>query len=154
MKPPPVVDGIRVLSYSAIKPPVTYSGHSFLFVGGREVGPVPRLIIGEDLRSGDIVILHCDKRWNVVGIAGGYGSATQAKERSERIYPGIKNTWIKCTISKAEAVAHERKQWKGQECSFCGRIPPDFEMWVQAKTATICNLCITKYNEDFSRYEE
>ena len=40
--PPGVISGFRVLYYAHIRPPITYCGHTYIYIGGREVGRVPR----------------------------------------------------------------------------------------------------------------
>lgn len=58
--PPPLIEGARVLQYALLDRTVTYSGHSRLFVGGKEVGPVPRLAIGKAMSDGKVLLFHCD----------------------------------------------------------------------------------------------
>ena len=41
-KPPPLAAGGRLLEYAVLDERATYSGHSYLFVDGNELGPVPR----------------------------------------------------------------------------------------------------------------
>jgi hypothetical protein len=92
--PPPVLDHGRVLEYAVLNDRVEYSGHSLPFVDGKEVGPVPRLAICQSLNNPDIVLLHCDDDWNVLG-AGIFNSAGEAKSRAEKTYPGVATCWIK-----------------------------------------------------------
>lgn len=148
-KPPLVIDGSRVLYYSVKGPFVTYVGQGLIFVGGRDLGPVPRLIIAEHLREKGFQLLHCDKNWNALAHDGGHHSVAEAKHRAERMYPGISRTWVKCSVSKRKALAIERKMWRGQECSFCDRIPPEFDRWIHGKKAGICNICVDEIYRDF-----
>lgn len=153
--PPLVIVGCRVLYYSFMPPSVSYSGNSLVIVGGREIGPVPRLIIAEPLRAEGFDIIHCDKNWNVLaGGGGGYSSVSEAKRRAERMYPGITKTWVKSSISKTQALAIEKKMWRGEECSFCNRIPPDFQRSLHSKKARICNICVEEIYWDFVEMQE
>jgi hypothetical protein len=61
-RPPPSLDGYRILYFAIVKRPVKYSGHSYLFIDGKELGPVPRLVIGESLEDSEVAILHADAR--------------------------------------------------------------------------------------------
>jgi len=152
-KPSTVLDDCRVLSYAFIVPPISFSGHSSLFVNGTEIGPVPRLAIAEQLHYGDLLVLHCDIDWNVIGVAAGYKSVAKAKRQVERIYPGIRGAWVDSSISKRQALACERKMWKGHECSFCNKIPPQFTYHIKSKKATICDICIRKFYEIINKEE-
>src|SRR5438445_13693576 len=74
-KPPRVLANARVLEYAVLDESVTYSGHSSLFVGNineglKELGPVPCLAIAQDLKTGEIMLLHCDEEWDVLGVVG------------------------------------------------------------------------------------
>lgn len=152
--PPYVIDGSRVLFYSLIKPPIVYSGHTNIIVGGREVGPVPRLIIAESLRGKDFWIMHCDKNWNAIVHDGSHDSVKEAKRRAESIYPGITQTWVKYSVSKRDALAIEKQIWGRDVCSFCNRVPPEFKQWVPGKKATICNICVEEFYSDFIESEQ
>ena len=68
-KPPPLLGNGRLLEYAVVDESVTYSGHSWLFVGDptsglKELGPVPCLAITNDLKTGEIALLHCDAEWD------------------------------------------------------------------------------------------
>jgi len=153
--PPAVLSGCRVLYYSLMPPPVSYSGHSLVLVGGREIGPVPRLLIAEPLREKGFDIIHCDRYWNVLaGGSAAYDSVSEAKGRAERMYPGVTKTWVKLSTSKTQARAIERQMWRGHECSFCNRIPPDFEKSLHGKKARICNICVEDTYWDFVGMQE
>lgn len=98
-KPPPALAACRVEQYAIRDRSMKYSGHSSLFRDGKEVGPVPRLAIcrGDD---NEVLLLHCDRRWNVLGMAGGYPNIKAAKRRAERIYPGISAAWAKAGVTR------------------------------------------------------
>jgi hypothetical protein len=114
------------------------------------MGRVPRLVIAEFLRSPDIAILHCDRRWNVLGVQGGYKSVSEAEGRAERMYPGISAVWQKANVSRREARAAEQKVWEPWRCSFCSRIPPEFDGSLTLSPTTearICHVCVTEIYE-------
>lgn len=72
---------------------ITYSGHSNLFVGNEELGPVPGLAICHDTKKGHFRLVHCDENWDVLGIAQ-KESVANAKTSAERAYPGISALWV------------------------------------------------------------
>jgi hypothetical protein len=151
-KPPPTLDGYRVLYFAVLKRPVKFSGHSYLFVDGKELGPVPKLVIGESLDDSEIAIVHADASWHVRGVQGGFSTARKAKERAERMYPGISALWVDAEVSKREAKEHERQAWRPFACSFCGKTPPEFRgpsISSKLSTAVICHLCIRAIQEEF-----
>lgn len=152
--PPAVIDGFRILYYAHIRPPIVYSGHSSIFVDGREVGCVPRVAVGEGLRGEGIAFLLCDRHWHARAHGGDYKSVSEARRRVERMYPGVDQAWIKLSVSKREARRIEKELWRGEECSFCGRIPPDFQQCLQSGRARICNICVAKMFWDFSVSEQ
>jgi hypothetical protein len=66
-------------------------------------GRVPFLAICvafEKTDETEFAIQHCDRNWNPLGIAAGYTSIKEAKERIERSYHGISEKWSKQSISK------------------------------------------------------
>ena len=152
--PPGVINGFRVLYYAHIRPPITYSGHTYIYIGGREVGRVPRAAITEGLRGEGFGLMLCDRYWHAVTNGGGYKSVSEAKQRAERMYPGINRAWVKLSVSKREAKRIEREHWRGQECSFCGRIPRDFQQCLHSGRARICNICVAENFWDFSLSEQ
>jgi hypothetical protein len=153
-KPPFVIDVNRVLYYSLIGPTISYSGHGLILIGGRDIGPMPRLIISESLRKKEFLVLHCDKNWNAIAHDGGYSSLKDAKRRAERMYPGVTKTWKKWSVTKHKALAIERKMWSGEVCSFCNRIPIEFDQWIHGKKAVICNICVDKAYWDFMELQQ
>src|ERR1700719_3065093 len=93
-KPPLLLANARVLEYAVLDDSVRYSGRSFLFVDGKELGPVPCLAICRESNNSGGLLLHCDWDWSVLGVAG-YPSSDEAKRRAEHIYPGVSTRWIK-----------------------------------------------------------
>jgi hypothetical protein len=151
-KPPPVLGNARVLEYAVLGESVTYSGHSSLFVGKeneglKELGPVPRLAIAEDLKTGEVMLLHCDEEWDLLGVGGKYDSIAKVKASAERAYRGVSSCWIDGKISRDEALRFRDEMWTGQRCSFCNRTPPDFNKMVERNNVRICDLCVAEFQK-------
>jgi hypothetical protein len=145
-EPPPVLAFTRVLEYAVLGASVRYSGHSSLFVEGKELGPVPRLAICQPFDEAEFVLLHCDDEWEVLGAAG-YASLAEAKGRAERIYPGVSACWIDRYITEAEAKDYVEREFGHERCRFCGKLPVDVErMVVHARGGPICNFCIEEFH--------
>jgi ClpX C4-type zinc finger protein len=151
-KPPPMLGNGRVLEYAVVDDSVKYSGHSSLFVGDasnglKELGPVPCLAITKDLKTGEIALLHCDEEWDLLGTGGNYASVAQAKAGAERAYLGITARWIDANATEDEALKYRDEVWAEEKCSFCGKIPPDFDMLIKHDSARICDACIEKFHK-------
>ena len=151
-KPPPVLANARVLEYAVLDEWVTYSGHSSLFVGNineglKEPGPVACLAIAQDLKTGEIMLLHCDEEWDVLGRGGGYDSTAKAKTSAERAYHGVSSCWMDAKISHEEALKFRDEMWAEQRCSFCDKIPPDFNKMIERNNVRICDLCIAEFQK-------
>jgi hypothetical protein len=160
--PPPAISGCRVIEYAFVEKPVGYSGRNNLYrltpTTGEsvDVGAVPRLVIAQPLRGKrEYYLLHCDRKWSDLGAHSGFKSLADARKRAERSYPGISKFWRRAGVTKKEALAYERHAWKDQECSFCGRIPPEMDSpegltVIASKNATICRSCIEEFYTDIA----
>ena len=142
----------RVLEYAVLDESVTYSGHSSIFLGNasegfKELGPVPCLAIGQELKSGDIMLLHCDREWDVLARGGNDESPAKARDRAERIYHGVASRWIGMNVSESDARKYNDESWADSRCSFCGKLPPDLEMLVEREDARICDACVARFHE-------
>jgi hypothetical protein len=151
-KPPPVLGNARVLEYAVLDESVTYTGHSSLFVGNvneglKELGPVPCLAIAQDLKTGEITLMHCDQDWDLLGLGGTYDSIADAKARAERTYHGVSSRWIDAKVIEQEALKYRDEVWADERCSFCDKIPPDFNMMIKRKDVRICNSCIEEFHK-------
>jgi hypothetical protein len=142
---PAVLGSAGVLSYALADAEVRYSGAICLYVGGQLLGRVPRLAIAQDPATSEILLLHCDEQWDVLGVSSGGPTLAAAKARAERGYPGIGAKWIDTPRSPEQIASLVRDSWEDQACSFCGRVPSEFTSSVQAPSARICNLCISDY---------
>jgi hypothetical protein len=151
-KPPPVLSNGRVLEYAIVDESVTYSGHSSLFVGSaeggwKELGPVPCLAIIKELSTGEIMLLHCDDVWDQLGVSANFQSVEEAKARAERAYHGISSRWIDPKVTEEEALKYREEVWGDDKCSFCDKIPPNFEMMVRGRNVRICDSCIEEFRK-------
>ena len=90
------------------------------------------------------MLLHCGRNWNVRAIAA-YPSVKLAKQRAERIYPGVSAQWKKSGVSKAQAKAYLARAWKGMECSFCSRTPDEVQALISKGSARVCDVCVREF---------
>jgi hypothetical protein len=146
--PPPVLDMARVIAYAFVDDSVQWTGRQTLFVDGKELGPVPRLAlcqnVGGNLR--DIFVFHCNEEWDVVGVSGGE-TMEEAKTSAERAYRGITQKWIQTGVTVEEAIAWIKENVKDMSCSFCERAPGDFRQLIENKSGTVrvCNYCVEEH---------
>jgi hypothetical protein len=125
---------------------MTYSGHSSLYRDGKEVGPVPRLAIcrGDD---DEVLLFHCDRHWNVLGMAGGYSNISAAKLRAEQIYPGISAVWVKTGFTKRQMKRYLDRIGHNLKCTFCGKAWHQVERIVTKGKNAICDACVRELTE-------
>jgi len=151
--PPPALDCAHTIEYAIVDDTVAFEQRHTLNVGGEWLGPVPKLAICRNLDETELVVFHCDTEWNVLGVAAGYNSVEDAKAKIERSYHGLASRWISSGYSRDEAASYVAEQFKGEECSFCGRSPLQCQSIVTGKTARICNHCVDKYYQATRREE-
>jgi hypothetical protein len=143
--PPPVLDMARVIAYAFVDGSVQWTGRQTLFVNKEKLGPVPRLALCQnvsgDLR--DILVFHCNEEWDVLGVSGA-DTLEAAKASVERAYGGITAKWIETGVTEEAAIAWMREHTKDMSCSFCDRVPGDFEQLIESKSGTVrvCNYCV------------
>jgi len=143
--PPPALDGFRVLEYATTARPARFSGRTHLFVGETEVGRVPRLAIAESLQTREIALVHATRAWRTIGIQSGFESRSAARQRAERMYPGITANWVKAAVTRRQAQAFEDSRWARFTCSFCGKTPPELDgslITSRDREARICHKCV------------
>src|SRR5262249_17431985 len=149
--PPGILFGGRVLEYAVLDDRAAYSGHSYLFVDGKELGPVPRLAICQSA-EGEILLIHCDDEWAVLGVAQ-FASIAEAKKRAERTYPGVTACWVSAPSKGENHGSDELETWAAERCSFCGKRPDQVRRMIEAGntqvegTARICDSCIIECYE-------
>jgi hypothetical protein len=142
--PPPVLDGYTVQWYGVIRPAMSFLGPTRLFVGGQELGRVPRMAIGLDRKTGEHAVLHCDQKWRVLGVTM-HPSEAEAKARAEGIYHDLAGAWVHRPVSDQEAVEYLNKIYAREKCSFCGRGPDEVENIVAKGSARICDVCLREF---------
>jgi hypothetical protein len=144
--PPPALDRARVLHYAILDSDIEFSGRSLLFVDGKELGPVPRLAICEEKKTGGVLLFHCAGDWTVLGCAF-YDSVSNAQARAERIYKGISTRWVDAKVSQEAAEAYLNELFGNQRCRVCGRRPDEVESLIQEGSSWICDRCgITEHS--------
>jgi hypothetical protein len=143
--PPPVLDSARVLLYAILDDSVRWTGRQTLIVGGKKLGPVPRLALCQNVwgEFKDIHIFHCNDQWEVLG-AGGGRTLDDAKASAEIAYAGVVAKWIAMNVSEEEGRAWTMEHSTGMKCSFCDRIPAEIERLITGKSGAICNYCIAE----------
>lgn len=143
--PPPALDSAHAIEYALVDDSVTFEQRHTLNVAGEWLGPVRRLAICQNFDETQFMVFHCDREWNVLGVAAGYKSVEEAKAKTERSYHGISTKWQPTGHSREEAAKYVADRLKGHECSFCGRTPHQYESCV-GDSVRICNHCIDEFH--------
>ena len=142
--PPPVLDMARVIAYAIVDESVHWTGKQKLFVGDKELGPVPKLALCQNVNGDmtDILIFHCNDDWKVIGISGGK-KLDNAKISAERAYRGITAKWISANVTEEEARAWIKENYPEMSCSFCERLACNLQQLIESKSGVrVCNYCI------------
>ena len=143
------MDTARVLAFASVDSTVHWTGRMKLIVNDERLGPVPQLVLAENLMKprGVIHLFYCDQNWKVLG-ATSDDSIDEAKKRAERYYQGVTDRWV-----AAESTAEEIEKWfrktpEGQAyvCSFCEGIPPEVDGLFANGAAAICFECVEDLN--------
>jgi hypothetical protein len=137
--PPPVLCFARVLAYALADESVEFTGKQHLYVDDKLLGRVPCLALCQNVAPED------DEQWNVLGMSGRQTNLPDAKADAEVAYRGIAAKWIDTGISTAEARRWLEQQYPEDMCSFCGRLPFEFEAGFGGHRSTICGDCVRKY---------
>lgn len=140
-KPPLTLADARVVEYAHSDHGVSYSGHSSLFVDGVELGAVPRLALCQTAKDDEVLLLHCDREWNVLGVAA-YKSVMEAKTKAEHIYPGISALWIKTRAGGRATESRVGYSTGEPRCSFCGKGPNEVDQMIEKGDVRICDSCV------------
>lgn len=98
--PPPVLADARVLAYAALDDSIEFTGKLHLYAGESRVGRVPHLAIGMTIDERELVVIHCDQEWNVLGVQAWNGPAAPSvksiddvKRIMEKFYRGSSELW-------------------------------------------------------------
>jgi ClpX C4-type zinc finger len=145
--PPPVLCFARVLAYAIVDESVDFTGKPQVYLGGELLGRAPCLALCQNLPpdEDEIMLFHCDEQWNVLAPSGGEADLAAAKANVEMTYQGIAAKWIDTGISLEEARHWLEQQYPEDMCSFCGRLPSEFEGAFGGHKSKICNECVRKY---------
>ena len=151
--PPPVLDCAHVLEYAEVDASVKYTGRITVYVDRKELGPVPRLAICENMDKASeatLFLFYCDSEWNVLG-AGGGASLAAVRENAEKAYAGISAKWVKSNYSREQAEVYLSESWGDMRCGFCGRTPNQVQRLIEGKGgAKICDICISELKEELN----
>src|SRR5256885_9714578 len=116
--PAPALDCAHVIEYAFTDETVTFEQRRTLNVGGEWLGAVSNLAICQNFDETEFMIFHCNSEWEVLGVAAGYRTVKEAKERIERSYHGIASKWAASGYSREEATKYVENQLKDRSCSF------------------------------------
>ena len=144
---PPFLDMSRVIAYAVLDSTVQCSGKQTIFVDGKLLGPVPKLALCENLGGDlkDILVFHCNDDWTVLGVSGAK-PIEDAKASAERAYRGITPKWVATNVTEEEARTWIKENCDLMVCSFCDRLPGDYEQLIESKSgARVCNHCIDEH---------
>ena len=151
--PPPVLDGIRILQFAIVGPPVQFTGRLRLNVGGQWLGAVPRLAVGRDLATNELVLLHCDAHWTALGVQAwndssdvSAQSAEDVMKRAEGYYAGLMPHWRVHPATEVEALEYQAEKDAELTCSFCGQLAES--RLLEKGSAKICARCVEKFHEE------
>lgn len=141
-RPPITLCGCRVEQSAVCDRSFSFSGHGLLFVNGRDLGPVPRLALARE-RSGEVQLLHCDTKWNVLGVSV-HPDIRTAKKRAERFYPGISRAWRRTGYSQVQANRQLERIGANRTCAICRKPWWDVEGTIEVPKAglTLCVGCV------------
>lgn len=141
---PPLISCARVLYYAIVDDSVRYTPKGKVFVGGVELGAVPRLAIVRNLVDDEIMLLHCDDEWTCLG-SSGKGDVDEVISQANRRYEGLDGKWRKAPYSEAEFAKAVADQYRDERCSFCGRYHFQIDApMAEGDRAMICGDCIER----------
>jgi hypothetical protein len=145
--PPPVLNCARLVEYAVLDDSVGYSGHTYLFRGGKEVHRVPCIAICEDKvgRVGPVLLFLCDEDWSDVG-GSAFATVAEAKDWAERRYPGLSSRWVQAHVSEEEAERYLDESFGDLRCSFCSKRPDQgAEKLLGKDNVWICDRCVDQF---------
>lgn len=153
MRPPPALDCAHVVEFAVLDETVVFEQRKTLNVGGEWLGQVPCLAICQNLDETEFLIFYCDLNWETLGVAAGYSSIEEAKQRVERSYRGLMRNWMQTGYSRDDAVTYLDGHFKEETCSFCGRDLRKVKSIASdaTKKVRICNVCVDGFHEQMHR---
>jgi hypothetical protein len=149
-RPPEFWASGPVIEFAILPRALPFRGQGLHYVGGIDLGRVPRLALCRDLLKKEIVLIFCDRRWRIKGVAA-YASVAKAKKRAERMYPGSTAHWVDLKVSQKRAATYLARTWRNQDCLFCQKIPPQVDaMWTVGR-GRICADCVRDFHAALQR---
>jgi hypothetical protein len=91
--PPSTLDSAIVLSFAVVDNDVAYENRKTLYVNGELLGAVPKLAICQNPDESEVMVFHCDRDWNVLGVSG-HASVLKALQKVELSYKGLLQKWV------------------------------------------------------------
>jgi len=145
-----------VVEYAVVDSSVTFFDRRTLNVGGEWLGAVPQLAICKNVETSEYHLSHCNSDWEPLCAVQTAKTIEEIKEIAEWHYQGISAKWIPTNYEEDEVLKlleEEREQWR---CSFCRRSRSDEGVTGMfcSEYATICNLCVKAFAEDFGNSEQ
>ncbi|WP_125931870.1 hypothetical protein [Thiosocius teredinicola] len=144
-QPPYAIACTRPIAWAKTQPPVKFTGRQCLIVDGERLGQVPILVIAQADNS-DILILHCDEEWRVLGIVG-CASVDEAKQKAESYYEGISGLWQETGYTEEQTEAYLDEVFSEDACTFCGIRPDQVWYFYAFGRGSICEKCIVQFHE-------
>jgi hypothetical protein len=80
-----------------------------------------------------------------LGASGRKTNLSDAKADAEVAYRGLGPKWVDTGTSVEEARRWLERQYPEDKCSFCGKLPFEFEAAFGGHRCTICGDCVRKY---------
>ena len=149
-RPPPSIGNTHVIEFAITDDTVKFEQRYVLNVGGDWLGEVSNIAICQDFNKIEFMVFHCNREWDVLGVAAGFESIDAAKEKIELSYHGIATKWEPSGFSREEAATYSKNIFKDQSCSFCGRTPLEFQA-VAGDAVRICNYCVDTFYEEMHK---
>lgn len=91
--PPSILDSAKVLAFAIVDNDVIYENRKTLYVNGVLLGAVPKLAICQNPDENEVMVFHCNKDWNVLGVSA-HLSILEAVQIVERSYNGLLQKWV------------------------------------------------------------
>jgi len=139
--PPPVLACARVLHYAVVDSVVRFAGRTLLFVDGKELSQVPRLVICEERERSEALLFHCTADWDILGCSA-HKSVAKAKAHAETIYHGVATRWVDADVSEQTADAYLDELFGARRCNVCDRRADKVNRLIQNDSgAWVCDEC-------------
>ena len=146
-EPPAGIGSGPTVQYVIVPRSVPFVNRGRFIVGGRTLGRVPRLTIGQDRIRNNWTLLFWDARWRLLaGISA--SSIAEAKAEAERFYPGLFPHWVDLRVSEAAAARYMKRLRAETGCSFCLKAPGEYRSshLFEVGKARICGDCVETFH--------